>query len=122
MATKDQDEPFVTNSTTPPSDSMSTSATPADMTPVTRSSDGGGQRSQKTTEVREASFVERTSDFVSETRAEMRRVSWPDATQVKNTTIITIIAVLFFAAYLFVVDRGFTLIIEGLTNLLSRVV
>ncbi len=61
MATKDQDEPFVTNSTTPPSDSMSTSATPADMTPVTRSSDGGGQRSQKTTEVREASFVERTS-------------------------------------------------------------
>ncbi|HEY0408553.1 MAG TPA: preprotein translocase subunit SecE [Pyrinomonadaceae bacterium] len=38
-------------------------------------------------------------------RAEMKRVSWPAAKEVKNTTIITIVAVVFFAIYLFGVDQ-----------------
>jgi preprotein translocase SecE subunit len=35
----------------------------------------------------------------------MKRVSWPSAKEVKNTTIITIIAVIFFAIYLWGVDQ-----------------
>ena len=38
-------------------------------------------------------------------RAELKRVSWPDFNTVKNTTIITLIAVVFFSVYLFLVDR-----------------
>ena len=34
-------------------------------------------------------------------------MSWPSALEVRNTTIITIIAVIFFAIYLFAVDRVF---------------
>lgn len=50
-------------------------------------------------------FFERAGQFLRDVRAEMRRVSWPTVNEVKNTTIITLIAVIFFAVYLFLVDQ-----------------
>ena len=64
-------------------------------------------------------FLQRTSQFVRDTRAEMRRVSWPTANEVKNTTIITLIAVVFFAIYLFAVDRVWSFLIEHLRTSLG---
>jgi preprotein translocase subunit SecE len=49
--------------------------------------------------------IERAGNFLHDVRTEMKRVSWPSANEVKNTTIITIIAVIFFAIYLFGVDQ-----------------
>ena len=46
----------------------------------------------------------RLSQFLRDVRAEMKRVSWPSAKEVKNTTIITLVAVVFFAIYLFMVQ------------------
>jgi preprotein translocase subunit SecE len=66
-----------------------------------------------------AGFFSRTSQFISDVRAEMKRVSWPSATDVKNTTIIVIIAVIFFAIYLFVIDRGIAFVITQLDHLLK---
>jgi preprotein translocase SecE subunit len=51
----------------------------------------------------------------------MRRVSWPTATHVQNTTIITLIAVVFFAIYLFLIDLGFTQLVHGLNWLLQKI-
>ena len=62
---------------------------------------------------------ERAGKFLRDVRAEMKRVSWPTGTEVKNTTIITIIAVIFFAVYLWVVDQGFTLLVTQLKNFIS---
>ena len=62
-------------------------------------------------------FFERAGKFVRDVRAELGRTSWPTAVQVRNTTIITIIAVAFFAAYLFVVDRLFTFLLEQVAKL-----
>ncbi len=59
-------------------------------------------------------FFERLSKFVRDVRAELGRTSWPSALQVRNTTIITIIAVIFFASYLFAVDRLFAFLLEQL--------
>jgi preprotein translocase SecE subunit len=59
-------------------------------------------------------FLQRTTQFLHDTRAEMRRVSWPSAIEVRNTTIITLIAVIFFALYLFGVDRVWAFLIEHL--------
>ena len=59
-------------------------------------------------------FIGRTTHFLRDTRAEMRRVSWPGAKEVQNTTIITLIAVIFFALYLFGVDRVLAYVIEHL--------
>ncbi|PYS70751.1 MAG: preprotein translocase subunit SecE [Acidobacteria bacterium] len=51
----------------------------------------------------------------------MRRVSWPTATEVKNTTIITLVAVVFFSVYLFLVDQGLSRLILGLDWLLEKI-
>ena len=59
-------------------------------------------------------FFSRTAQFLRDTRGEMRRVSWPTANEVKNTTIITLIAVVFFALYLFGVDRVWAFLIDHL--------
>src|ERR1700747_2798991 len=64
-------------------------------------------------------FFGRTAHFIRDTRAEMRRVSWPSANEVKNTTIITLIAVVFFALFLFGVDRVWAFLIDHLRSLLG---
>ena len=62
--------------------------------------------------------VGRMSQFLRDVRAEMKRVSWPTAKEVKNTTIITLVAVVFFAVYLFLVDRIWAYLVVGLNRLL----
>jgi preprotein translocase subunit SecE len=62
----------------------------------------------------------RLAQFLRDVRAEMNRVSWPSASDVKNTTIITLIAVIFFAIYLFLVDRIWTFLLNQLNHLLQK--
>ncbi len=50
--------------------------------------------------------IGRMVQFLRDVRAEMKRVSWPTLNEVKNTTIITLIAVIFFAVYLFAGGSG----------------
>ncbi len=76
---------------------------------------GRGGRPRTTT----PGFFARTGQFLRDTRAEMRRVSWPTANEVKNTTIITLIAVIFFALYLFAVDRVWAFLIDHLRTFLG---
>ena len=61
-----------------------------------------------------AGRLARLGQFLHDVRAEMKRVSWPSRTHVQNTTIITLIAVIFFAIYLFLVDQGLSRLIGGL--------
>ena len=63
--------------------------------------------------------IGRLLHFLRDVRAEMKRVSWPTLNEVKNTTIITLIAVIFFAIYLFLVDRLWTFLITQLNQLLN---
>jgi len=63
--------------------------------------------------------VGRMSQFLRDVRAEMKRVSWPTVKEVKNTTIITLVAVVFFAIYLFLVDRVWAYLILGLNRILQ---
>ena len=63
----------------------------------------------------------RLIQFLHDVRAEMRRVSWPTVNEVKNTTIITLIAVIFFSVYLFAIDQGLSRLILGLDWLIEKV-
>lgn len=81
--------------------------------------EGRGARRERGLAGPRTGFIQRTSQFVRDTRAEMRRVSWPSANEVKNTTIITLIAVIFFAIYLFGVDRVWSFLIEHLRTWLG---
>jgi preprotein translocase SecE subunit len=77
------------------------------------------RRERKPAAQHSAGFLTRLSQFLHDTRAEMRRVSWPTATEVRNTTIITLVAVIFFALYLFGVDRVWAFLIEHLRTWLG---
>lgn len=50
----------------------------------------------------------------------MKRVSWPTLGHVQNTTLITLVAVIFFAVYLFAVDQGLSRLIKGLDWLIEK--
>jgi preprotein translocase subunit SecE len=49
-------------------------------------------------------WADRTKQFYLDVRSEMKKVSWPGRQEVMSTTLVVIIAVLFFGAYLGVVD------------------
>ena len=52
--------------------------------------------------------------FWHEVVLEMKKVSWPTRTEVINTTIIVVIAVFFFAFFLFGTDYVLTYMIKGI--------
>lgn len=58
--------------------------------------------------------------FIKETREELSRVSFPSRDDVRNTTIIVIVNVIFFAIFLFLVDWGWTFGLRGLEWLLNK--
>jgi preprotein translocase subunit SecE len=43
-------------------------------------------------------------EFIKDTRKELKNVSWPGRREVTGTTIVVILSVLFFGAFLFLVD------------------
>ncbi len=60
-------------------------------------------------------------EFVASTREEMRRTTFPSGDEVRKTTIIVMINVIFFAIYLFLIDHAWTYILEGLTWLVNKI-
>jgi preprotein translocase subunit SecE len=60
-------------------------------------------------------------EFIRKTRAELDKTTFPSASDVKGTTIIVVVSVLFFAAYLFLVDRAWVYILEALTWVVNKI-
>lgn len=60
-------------------------------------------------------------NFIAETREELRRTSFPSSDDVRNTTVIVIINVIFFAAFLYVIDLGWTYGLQGLEWLIKQI-
>ena len=69
----------------------------------------------------EGKHKESIGEFVKKTRSELDKTTFPSSDDVKSTTIIVIISVLFFAAYLFLVDRGWVYILEALTWVVNKI-
>lgn len=87
--------------------------------PTARLSSGGPEGKAARREHGPSAFG-RMGQFLHDVRAEMKRVSWPGATHVQNTTIITLVAVIFFAVYLFAVDQALSRLILGLDWALDK--
>jgi preprotein translocase subunit SecE len=64
---------------------------------------------------------ESIGEFVKKTRAELDKTTFPSSDDVKSTTIIVIISVMFFAAYLFLVDRGWVYVLQALTWVINKI-
>jgi preprotein translocase subunit SecE len=69
---------------------------------------------------RRESFPARVGNFYQEVITEMRKVTWPDREQLKDTTIKIIIFVLFIGALLAVIDILLNLIlVKGIPSLFT---
>lgn len=65
---------------------------------------------------------ESVGEFIQHTREELDKTTFPSSDDVKNTTIIVIVNVIFFAIFLFLIDRAWVYIIEALTWLINKIV
>src|SRR6185436_3499401 len=71
--------------------------------------------------VERRSFPGRVTQFYHEVQDEMRKVTWPDRAQLKDTTIKIIIFVLFIGAVIGAIDLILQLIfVQGIPSLFSR--
>jgi preprotein translocase subunit SecE len=61
-------------------------------------------------------WVQRSRQFYTDVRGEMKKVSWPPRHEVVGTTIVVVIAVFFFGFYLGIVDY---FLARGLNRLLT---
>ena len=59
------------------------------------------------------------SEFVRETRAEWDKTTFPSSDDVRNTTVIVVISVIFFAIYLYLVDIAWVYVLQVLTWLVN---
>ncbi|MBX3298572.1 MAG: preprotein translocase subunit SecE [Acidobacteria bacterium] len=64
---------------------------------------------------------ESIGEFIKHTRGELDKTTFPSSEDVRGTTLIVIIAVIFFAAYLFLVDHAWTYILDGLTWVVNKI-
>jgi preprotein translocase subunit SecE len=69
---------------------------------------------------RALAWPEKVKSYVQDLRAEMRRVSWPNAQQVRSTTTVVIVSVFAFAAYFAVVDSLVNQLINRLFTALTK--
>jgi preprotein translocase SecE subunit len=60
-------------------------------------------------------------EFVRETREELGKVSFPSSEDVRSTTIIVVLNVIFFAIFLFLVDQGWSYLLQGLEWLINKI-
>jgi preprotein translocase subunit SecE len=52
--------------------------------------------------------------FLSEVRAELKKVTWPSFTEVQTTTVVVIATTVFFGFYLWLLDLGFSRVLSHL--------
>jgi preprotein translocase subunit SecE len=66
-----------------------------------------------------ASLITRTRDFTLEVADELKKVTWPDAAQLKNATFVIIIFVLVVSAIIWVMDLGVRGVLRVIMGLFS---
>jgi preprotein translocase subunit SecE len=64
-------------------------------------------------------WYKRFINFLRDTKAELKKVTWPSRNEVTSTTIVVIIATVFFGFYLFFMDVIFSWLISNFKSLVS---
>jgi len=64
-------------------------------------------------------WYKRIWPFLKEVKAEVKKVTWPSKNEVYSTTIVVILATIFFGFYLFFMDLIFSWVITQIKSLFS---
>ena len=75
---------------------------------------GGGDDGGGPFKLPKLSFGARIRDFYHAVKLEMAKTTWPTRTEVWSTTVVVLIAIVFFGFYLWGIDRVVTLGFEAL--------
>ena len=59
-----------------------------------------------------ATYPKRLRSFLHDVRVEMKQVTWPSREDVISTTVVVAVTVAFFGVYFFLVDGGFSYLIQ----------
>lgn len=59
--------------------------------------------------------------FTTEVREELKKTTFPSSEDVRNTTFIVIINVIFFAIFLFLIDQMWVFLLSGLEWLVAKI-
>jgi preprotein translocase subunit SecE len=62
-------------------------------------------------------WYKRFFPFLREVRAEVKKVTWPSRSEVYSTTIVVIIATIFFGFYLYFMDLIFSWVIRRIETI-----
>ena len=61
-------------------------------------------------------WYKRIIPFLKDVRAELRKVTWPSRNEVYSTTIVVILATIFFGFYLFFMDIIFSWLVAQIKS------
>jgi preprotein translocase subunit SecE len=81
-----------------------------------RGGDGGDEGERSVVKMPRPSFVGRIGEFYHNVKLEMSKTTWPTRNEVWSTTVIVLIAVVFFGFYLWGVDKLVTMGFEALES------
>jgi preprotein translocase subunit SecE len=62
-------------------------------------------------------WYKRLGSFLREVRSETKKVTWPSRQEVYSTTIVVLIATIFFGFYLFLMDIVFSWVVSQIKTL-----
>jgi len=68
---------------------------------------------------KKARWYKRIRPFLREVRADIKKVTWPSRNEVYSTTIVVIIATIFFGFYLYIMDLIFSYVIKQIEAIFS---
>lgn len=77
-------------------------------------SSGGDDGGESRMKLPKLSIFGRVGEFYQQVKQEMRKTTWPTRTEVWSTTVVVLLAVVFFGFYLWGVDKLVTLGFEAL--------
>ncbi len=61
-------------------------------------------------------------EFIKQTREELNKVSFPSTEDVRGTTLIVVLNVIFFAIFLFLVDQGWVYVFQAIEWIVNKIV
>ena len=82
--------------------------------PVRRGSGEGGDEGGGPSRLRKLSPFGRLGEFYQAVKLEMRKTTWPTRTEVWSTTVVVLIAIVFFGFYRWGIDKIVTLGFQAL--------
>lgn len=72
---------------------------------------GSGSKSAKTSAAGKPNIFARIAQYFRDVRSEMKRVVWPNRTEVLNSSVVVVVTLIFFVFFALIVD---TLVVQAL--------